>query len=35
MIHSTEFDIVFLTPMALALAFMVWVLWNVAKQFRK
>lgn len=34
MIHNYDFDFLFLLPFALAIGFMLWVLWNLAKQLK-
>ncbi len=35
MVHSYDFDLLFVVPFALGVAFMVWVFWNLAKQIKR
>ncbi len=35
MTHSSDFDYLSLIPLALAIAFMLWVLWNLTKQQKR
>jgi hypothetical protein len=35
MVHSYEFDLLFVVPFALGVAFMLWVFWNLAKQIKR
>ena len=35
MIQVSEFDLLFFLPMGLAVAFLLWVFWNLARQIHR